>query len=359
MHLIWFHPQILDETRAQVGSRLVDCAHEFDHAFWMGDLNYRIDLNSLRPVTEEEHWGQVMRLIENEDWPALMAADQLCFCRTKGEAFAGFVEGSYAFSPTFKVERKPGTTLSKQRIPSYCDRVLWKSMPPLAGCVKQRFLRSAPTVSTSDHKPVFTAFDITPSPMVRPLKPGVQPPLVRMGGVSVHGVQETDKTYLVFLTNPPGLLGEDPPRTSISYSRRTQPYRFDVHWSDRNLPLLRPRVNDAADLARVTVIVAVYDSDMLSQDDLLGIVLVPLAQPGASVRVKNTNSYTISVEKPLVKGNISVGIGMLKAQFTVSYGVQLESALADALSSDAGKDVNTSHRNVFCCSPNAPMCSVQ
>jgi hypothetical protein len=41
-----------------------------------------------------------------------------------------------------------------QRLPSYCDRVLWKSMPPLASHVQLQTLSHLPNVTTSDHKPV-------------------------------------------------------------------------------------------------------------------------------------------------------------------------------------------------------------
>eukprot|EP00966_Prymnesium_polylepis_P179107 4146926-Prymnesium_polylepis.1 len=29
-----------------IGTPRLDVAHEFDHLFWMGDLNYRVDLNN-------------------------------------------------------------------------------------------------------------------------------------------------------------------------------------------------------------------------------------------------------------------------------------------------------------------------
>ena len=47
-----------------------------------------------------------------------------------------------------------------QRIPSYCDRVLWKSMPAWAHRLQQTSLLSVPEVSTSDHKPVVATFSL-------------------------------------------------------------------------------------------------------------------------------------------------------------------------------------------------------
>ena len=37
--------EILRETRKSIGTPELDLTAEFDHVFWMGDLNYRIDLN--------------------------------------------------------------------------------------------------------------------------------------------------------------------------------------------------------------------------------------------------------------------------------------------------------------------------
>ena len=67
-----------------------------------------------------------------------------------------------------QVERMPGTTYErkKMRIPSYCDRILWRSMPHLRDNVRQLALASAPGVSTSDHKPLYAQFEIDPTPLV-------------------------------------------------------------------------------------------------------------------------------------------------------------------------------------------------
>jgi hypothetical protein len=50
--------------------------------------------------------------------------------------------------------------VQKERSPAYTDRVLWRSFPghtatPLA-------MGSAPTIITSDHKPVWSSFRLTP-----------------------------------------------------------------------------------------------------------------------------------------------------------------------------------------------------
>lgn len=36
---------MLRETKKKIGHKLLDAVSQFDHVFWMGDLNYRVDLN--------------------------------------------------------------------------------------------------------------------------------------------------------------------------------------------------------------------------------------------------------------------------------------------------------------------------
>ena len=56
------------------------------------------------------------------------------------------------FPPTFKVERQPGMSYITKRVPSYCDRILWRSFASMEGDVSQTKLESLPDVGSSDHK---------------------------------------------------------------------------------------------------------------------------------------------------------------------------------------------------------------
>ncbi|KAL3908135.1 MAG: hypothetical protein SGPRY_009916, partial [Prymnesium sp.] len=124
-------------VRACASPQQLDVLSEFDHIFWMGDLNYRIDFNMRSDDLdkEEDHLAKVKELLAEKDWAALMEKDQLRASQRNG------------------VERCPGMAHKDQRIPSYCDRILWHSMPTKRDLVKQTFLASVPDVSTSDHKP--------------------------------------------------------------------------------------------------------------------------------------------------------------------------------------------------------------
>merc|ERR1719215_1345774 len=96
-----------------------------------------------------------------------MPYDQLTRDKGNGDMFMEFEEAEISFAPTFKVKDEPGTVYldepSKLRVPSWCDRVLWKSLP----CQRQNLccglFTSFPQVSTSDHKPVCAYFEVFPS----------------------------------------------------------------------------------------------------------------------------------------------------------------------------------------------------
>jgi len=86
--------------------------------FWLGDLNYRIDL-------EREY---AIECIKSENWNALLESDQLR-CQMEAEkVFKGWQEAPIDFAPTYKYDYGSDTydSSEKARIPAWCDRVLWQ-----------------------------------------------------------------------------------------------------------------------------------------------------------------------------------------------------------------------------------------
>jgi hypothetical protein len=95
----------------------------YDYTFFMGDLNYRIDMS--RP--------EVLSQICEGDLMALQARDQLHQQRMSGNVLRGFNEGRIEFPPTYKFDKNSDMydTSAKARTPSWTDRVLFKSKHPL------------------------------------------------------------------------------------------------------------------------------------------------------------------------------------------------------------------------------------
>ena len=115
----------------------------YDRVVWMGDLNYRIALERdavdallARRVEGGGDGGGSAGgggggggALEPEALAALVAADQLNAERAAGRIFPGFQEGALAFAPTFKFDKGVDVYDSgpKRRVPSWTDRVLFKS----------------------------------------------------------------------------------------------------------------------------------------------------------------------------------------------------------------------------------------
>ncbi|KAK4287797.1 hypothetical protein Pmani_039144 [Petrolisthes manimaculis] len=127
-----------------------DVTYQYDSVFWLGDLNFRLAVN-------RDHVFEKLKNKKPDTYQHLMQWDQLSQARQKGEAFSEFEEGEINFPPTFKYD--PGTdhydTSSKQRVPSYTDRILFKSSRKAVTCTSYT---SCPLFRTSDHKPVLGTF---------------------------------------------------------------------------------------------------------------------------------------------------------------------------------------------------------
>ena len=148
-----------------------DIFDSYDVCFWCGDLNFRL----------EQSRAEIIRDIE--DGISVLETDQLNWLMSKGTIFRGFKEHSINFRPTYKYD--PGTdnfdTSSKQRIPSYTDRIVFKhnsnstvktlhydSVQGKYGSTSKLILFSClfylSGVLTSDHKPVWGMFEVKIKP---------------------------------------------------------------------------------------------------------------------------------------------------------------------------------------------------
>ncbi|XP_059154099.1 inositol polyphosphate 5-phosphatase K-like isoform X2 [Physella acuta] len=128
---------------------------DHDYVFWMGDTNFRVDNTPYKKAVE---------LVKQRKYDELLQQDQLKAVMKSGLLFPDFKEGNIDFAPTYKFD--PGTdtydTSSKQRVPSYTDRILYFSHDTTYGDIKvqieQLHYRSHPAYKQSDHKPVSSLF---------------------------------------------------------------------------------------------------------------------------------------------------------------------------------------------------------
>jgi len=93
-----------------------------------------------------------------KNWNALMQSDQLTREMSFQRTFCDFQEGKIKFMPTYRLERGSNEWSKKklQNVPSYCDRILWKSLPPNE--LIQHEYNSVESIMTSDHRPVLSTF---------------------------------------------------------------------------------------------------------------------------------------------------------------------------------------------------------
>ncbi|XP_041918880.1 LOW QUALITY PROTEIN: phosphatidylinositol 3,4,5-trisphosphate 5-phosphatase 2A [Alosa sapidissima] len=139
----------------QLGS--FDISLKFTHLFWFGDLNYRLDMDI----------QEILNYINRKEFEPLLKVDQLNLEREKNKVFLRFAEEEISYPPTYRYERgsrdtyvwqKQKATGMRTNVPSWCDRILWKSYPETHivcnsyGCTDD--------IITSDHSPVFGTFEV-------------------------------------------------------------------------------------------------------------------------------------------------------------------------------------------------------
>jgi len=142
--------------------RKVQLLHSFDHLFWVGDLNYRINMGL---HGSEDEFDSVIDHIKTDNVSKLSPHDQLTLERCRHNVFVGFREGELHFAPTYRLEYGMHQKYNNKRNqnPSWTDRVLWRSLPSCANHVEQLLYTCADEVIFSDHRPVSSGFSVLTS----------------------------------------------------------------------------------------------------------------------------------------------------------------------------------------------------
>ncbi|XP_016356643.1 72 kDa inositol polyphosphate 5-phosphatase-like [Sinocyclocheilus anshuiensis] len=130
-----------------------DVTTRFDEVFWFGDFNFR--LNKARGEVEA-----ILNQVTGADMSPLLQHDQLLKEMKEGSIFKGFQEASIYFPPTYKFDIGCDVydTTTKQRTPSYTDRILYRNRQ--ADDIKVVKYMSCLSIKTSDHRPVIGMFQV-------------------------------------------------------------------------------------------------------------------------------------------------------------------------------------------------------
>lgn len=307
-----------------IGRSSLDLLNQFDHVIWAGDLNYRLDLVKDRKHTPtSDEMASILSLIDERDYTALLSADQLKAEMHSGKVFIGFSEGKIDFPPTFKFSKGSVNDYNPKRAPAYCDRILWHSAPGLGENIAQLKLSSCPEVTSSDHKPVYTVFDInipnipstilyTPTQEYDSNYPGafeedIEGVLSSRLSLSIRNVRAVrlqpisgvgGGAFDVVLKISGGCISEEIESSCISKD-------LDPEWPEYDLPSILLRTNNPERLHFEHLIITVKGQDRLRlrQNVVLGMgrILISDFLPGTG---SDWKSVTISLTKNGQKAGI-------------------------------------------------------
>ncbi|XP_038063853.1 phosphatidylinositol 4,5-bisphosphate 5-phosphatase A-like [Patiria miniata] len=159
-----------------------DVTSRFDCIFWCGDFNFRLTENRAKV----ENWAGELRDGKKADYSILLKYDQLKKNMKKKSIFIGFHEEEIEFLPTYKYDIGGDVydSSSKARVPSYTDRVLFKSRR--SAQIHSVLYNACNSIKVSDHRPVYAMFEVK-------IRPGKDDSLTSGGVFSREVFNEANK----------------------------------------------------------------------------------------------------------------------------------------------------------------------
>ncbi|CAI5773642.1 phosphatidylinositol 3,4,5-trisphosphate 5-phosphatase 2 [Podarcis lilfordi] len=236
-----------------------DISLRFTHLFWFGDLNYRLDMDI----------QEILSYINRKEFEPLLRVDQLNLEKEKHKIFLRFSEEEITFPPTYRYERgsrdtyvwhKQKPTGVRTNVPSWCDRILWKSYPETH--INSNSYGCTDDIVSSDHSPVFGAFEV-----------GVTSQFVSKKGLSkssdqayiefesVEAIVKTASRTKFFIEFYSACL-EEFKKSFENDSQSSDNINFlKVQWSSRQLPTLKPILSDIEYLQDQHILLTVKSLD--------------------------------------------------------------------------------------------------
>ena len=258
---------------------------------------------------------KIYHMIENEDWVGLLALDELNRELKAGRIMKGFSALQPSWPPTFK--RKRQTTIAKKnisqtmvtskkeyevfttknpsvtettsienfydkkRLPSFTDRILYCSLPGFKKNLRSKYFVSCEDCKSSDHKPVKASFELKTVEDIRdlkvmPTKHGVQLQLYNLKGFNLAEMDTIafgggSDPYIVISADPKEVLS---PQNELR--SKTIMHNLNPVWDEQmEVTFVSPDLDGLA--KRSHLLLNVWDSDVVTQDDLIGTLAIPLA----------------------------------------------------------------------------------
>ncbi|KAM9740996.1 inositol polyphosphate phosphatase-like 1b isoform 2-T2 [Menidia menidia] len=280
-----------------------DISLRFTHLFWCGDLNYRLDLDV----------QDILKHVSKREFEELMCADQLTRERHKRKAFLSFKEEKITFPPTYRYERgsrdcylwqKYKTSGVRVNVPSWCDRILWKSYPETHitcsayGCTDDIF--------TSDHSPVFATFQVgVTSQWSSKAESNSSTERAWIELERIEAIVKTASKAKFFIEFHSSCL-EETRRSSENDSQGCDVPRFlKLGWSFKQLPKLLPVTSDMEFLQDQHLLLSVKSCDGFESYGECCVALRSLA--GASERFETFLSHR-GEEMGSIRGRVRVHV---------------------------------------------------
>lgn len=291
----------------------------------------------------QEQMRKTLDLVVQEKWTELLSLDELNREIAAGRVLNGFTALQPHFPPTFKRARhlsidQLSTRLSNakyktldklwnvqyddentdeakmvskfynnKRMPSFTDRILYKSMPTFEGCVTSMFFESCELASSSDHKPVSAGFEVLLSKgehgiyVDRQLlkwqgkvsketsgnRSDVHIMKMTVSNLKGENLEEMDSAMFGGGSDPYIIITADPAHVLLSkgtfidrfegVKSKVIKHNLNPVWKD-DMHLQLASI-DLKGLARnASLIFSVWDEDLMNKDDLIGVFTIPLRE---------------------------------------------------------------------------------
>lgn len=288
---------------------------------------------------------ELLNYIKDGNWNKLLEYDELLREVNKGRLLPKFIPCPIAFPPTFKRYRgskkdpKLGGDISRciikdnnkyllsppsmtilndnvnisncvdyyynpQRYPAFTDRILYHSFKGFQEDLIFKNFDSIELVDTSDHKPVCAKFEIYTREIKKNLNVVMSGNKVKSLGLKLTNLKCKDLSeldlevfgggsdpYIILSTDPIDLIY--PSKSSIIKSTCIS-HNLNPVWDKNEYLQIEFLCNDINNLSNnAHLLVQLWDKDNITEDDLIGVAVIPLKDIFHKLSLSNNNNNTI------------------------------------------------------------------